>query len=402
MQLTRAFNGKAPAIKLPQISMGRLEEVIGAANAANKNRPAIDINKPLVHLAVGKSVFFDTKTGYRGNPNKLQEWEEWMYASRGTPLGEGRIYSAIRRLLDINQLAPNSITQPLVQVDFITQMGRKARPRVYRTLLEHGLAEYMDRGLLTTSYINEGTSPEANLPEILKTLDASGAQFYFASKKSFAEAANLLGIGSAYMIPDTPIRPYDPHVRGKFVFDGDGVLWSDAAEIIFQNAYQEGLAEGQRLGDKDEGKLRAYIHAVDLYNDYVFEHQNDPELDGPAADLFYRLSLLNKLWETPEDRSQSPLQLIMATARGHIGQMQALAFFEKQCLSDPHRVHLLSGRSKNPYLSGAILYVEDSESHLLKTKTMSPDEIPQGLALIPHGIKNSGQNTLETADQAKS
>ncbi|OVE81199.1 hypothetical protein BVY03_04350 [bacterium K02(2017)] len=392
-----------PGLNLPKITKARIHEVVNRVNIerAKHGKSQIDPEKPLLHVAVGKSVFFDVTKGYSGPKNDLKAWSKFMADNAEVKLPQGRAYPFVRRLLDMNQLAPDPRTDPLVQVDFITQINQQAFPRIYNSLISHGLAKHMDRSLLTTTWLNYGTSSDANIEAVVDTIVKSGAHFYIASKKEYAEAViENANIGAAQMLPDENLRPYDPSKPGILVFDGDGVLWGDGAERVFQNNFKLGLKEAKEQGmNEAQTEEYSYTKAVTEFNKYVYENRNNPESDGPASELFVRLNILNELWELDGDRRLTPFDIRLLTARGHIGQSQAFQYFAQNGIQVPQRASFMSGRLKNRYLVGADLYVEDSKKHLIKTENMPVEDRPQGRALIPAGVKNEGGITLETAPE---
>lgn len=146
------------------------------------------------------------------------------------PAPPGVAFSLVRKLLACNAV------EPQVDVVIVSRNDPVSGLRVFRSARHHGLS--IERGVFT-----RGASPWRYLRPL-------GAQLFLSANDADVRAALAAGVPAARVFP-TSARASEAHPHElRIAFDGDAVLFSDEAELVFQ---REGLAAFQRSESRQAG-----------------------------------------------------------------------------------------------------------------------------------------------------
>ncbi|MEK8032203.1 5'-nucleotidase [Ideonella sp. DXS29W] len=141
------------------------------------------------------------------------------------PARPGVAFSLARKLLAFNENA----SAPAVDVVILSRNDPVSGMRVFRSAQHYGLP--IERGAFT-----RGQSPWRYLRPL-------GAQLFLSTNLADVRQALDAGVPAAQVYPDSA-RASEAHPNElRIAFDGDAVLFSDEAEVVFQ---REGLDAFQR------------------------------------------------------------------------------------------------------------------------------------------------------------
>lgn len=305
---------------------------------------AYPIEKKLV-VAVSSSALFDLSESHavfvEQGPQAYKAFQE-QHVDK--VLGKGVAFPFIKRFLQFNQRFPEKIP---VEVVLLSRNSATTGKRVFRSIKHYGLD-------ISRAAFMEGKSPYEYIP-------AFNASLFLSANEEDIQKAIDAGYPGGLVLPSEIIND-DDHEELRIAFDFDGVIADDEAEAIYKG-----------------GDLPSFQQHEEV-NSQV------PHQPGPLADLFKKLSLLQRLEDRELERDrryQRILTTAIVTARNAPSHERVITTLEAWGVS-ANEMFFLGGMEKDRVLSRLKphMFFDDQRSHL----TSKAGDIP--MVHVPFGIAN--------------
>lgn len=305
---------------------------------------AYPIERKLV-IAVASSALFDLSGSDRVFREKgPKAYKEYQEQHLDVILEKGVAFPFIRRFLSINERFQQQ--QP-VEVVLLSRNSAVTGRRVFRSIQHYGLT-------ITRAAFMEGKSPYAYIP-------AFNASLFLSANEGDVVTAIDYGYPAGTVLPTKVVDDLgDGELR--IAFDFDGVIADDESELVYQ-----------------DGKLEAfYQHETDK--------QHIPHNPGPLADLFKKLSFMQKLEDRAEELDRDYKRILrtaIITARNAPAHERVITTLENWGVS-ANETFFLGGMKKERILTilKPHMFFDDQKSHLMS----EGGDIP--MVHIPFGIAN--------------
>ncbi len=305
---------------------------------------AYPIEQKLV-IAVSSSALFDlTKSDKVFREQGAKAYKAYQEEHLDDVLGKGVAFPFVRRFLSINDRFPDE--QP-VEVVLLSRNSAVTGQRVFRSIQHHGLN-------ITRAAFMEGKSPYAYIP-------AFNASLFLSANEGDVLKAIDSGYPAGMVLPsDVTDDEHDHELR--IAFDFDGVIADDESESVYH-----------------DGELHDFVrHEVD--------NSKKPHNPGPLADLFTKLSALQKLEAQREESDKQYRRVIrtsIITARSAPTHERVITTLENWGVS-ADETFFLGGMKKERILNvmKPHMFFDDQKTHL----ESQPGNIP--MVHIPFGIAN--------------
>ena len=288
-------------------------------------------------IAISSSALFDLSDSDRVYREEgVAAYSRYQIAREEDPLDPGDAFQLVRKLLDINRRL-NQYER--VEVILLSRNTADTGLRVFKSIEYHGL--HIRRAAFTG-----GTMP-------YKYMRPFDCHLFLSTNQQDVVAALESGIAAASILKGPKERTADGELR--FAFDGDAVLFSDAAERIYQEQGLEGFIESEKAA------------------------ANEPLSGGPFKPFLAALHTLQQ--EFGEERC--PIRTALVTARSAPAHERVIKTLRSW------GIHLneslfLGGKEKADFLRAyqADVFFDDQAEHCL----LASDVVPTGH--VPHGITN--------------
>jgi len=238
---------------------------------------AYPIERKLV-IGVASSALFDLSESHDVYIQQgVDAYRDHQEKHIDIPLNKGVAFPFIRRFLAINKAFP---TKAPVEVVLLSRNSPETGMRVFRTIQHYGLD-------ITRAAFMTGRSPHEYIP-------AFNASLFLSANEQDVQLAIDANYPAGVVLPS---KVYDDELDTELrvAFDFDGVIADDEAESVFK-----------RNNDLDE------------FREHESQKVKIPHQPGPLADLFTKLSFMQKLEEKmlKEDPSYKKiLRIAIVTAR---------------------------------------------------------------------------------------
>lgn len=302
------------------------------------------IERKLV-VAVSSSALFDLSESHavfiEKGPKAYKKFQE---ENLDKVLKKGIAFPFIKRLLKINQRFPEKVP---IEVVLLSRNSAATGKRVFRSI------KYYDLDISRAAFM-EGKSPFEYIP-------AFNASLFLSANEEDVKNAIDAGYPGGLVLPSRIISD-DENDELRIAFDFDGVIADDEAEVICKS--------------KDLPEFHAY----------EVENSEIPHKPGPLADLFKKLSFLQKLEDREIEKDRSYKRILttaIVTARNAPAHERVITTLEDWGVS-ANEMFFLGGMEKNRILSKLKphMFFDDQRSHL---ESKSGD-IP--MVHVPFGIAN--------------
>jgi 5'-nucleotidase len=298
-------------------------------------------------IGVASSALFDLSESHqvyleRGPDEYRQYQEEHIDAL----LPKGVAFPFIRRFLNINKCFPR---QAPVEVVLFSRNSPETGLRVMRSIAQYGLD--ISRAAFTT-----GKSPYSYLP-------AFNASLFLSANEEDVKNAIAVNYPAGLVLP-SQIADDEDDAELRVAFDFDGVIADDESETVFK-----------RNNDLDEFHAHEILHAA------------NPHQPGPLADMFTKLSLLQRLEERAQRRDpgyRKIVRIAIITARNAPSHERVVTTLKSWGVS-ADETFFLGGMDKARVLSvfKPHIFFDDQLTHL---KAAPGGTIP--MVHVPFGIAN--------------
>lgn len=302
------------------------------------------IDRKLV-VAISSSALFDlSESNAVFVEQGSKAYKKFQEDNLNKVLGKGVAFPFIKRFLRINQHFPDKSP---VEVVLLSRNSAATGKRVFRSIQHYGLD-------ISRAAFMEGKSPYEYIP-------AFNASLFLSANSEDVQKAIDAGYPAGAVLPSEIIND-DEDEELRIAFDFDGVIADDEAESIFK---------GGNLPD---------FHAYEVTKSDI------PHKPGPLADLFKKLSFLQKLEDRKLEIDPSYKRILttaIVTARNAPAHERVITTLENWGVS-ANEIFFLGGMDKDRILSRLKphMFFDDQRSHL---KSAAGD-IP--MVHIPFGIAN--------------
>lgn len=302
------------------------------------------IEKKLV-IAVSSSALFDLSESDRVfREEGAKAYKKFQENHLDVVLEKGVAFPFIRRFLSINQRFDNE--QP-VEVVLLSKNSAETGKRVFRSIRHYELD-------ITRAAFMEGKSPYGYIPAFNASL------FLSASEEDVMKAIDF-GYPAGTVLP-TKVLDDMSDGELRIAFDFDGVIADDESEMVFRGS-----------------KLNAF-------QEYEVEKSNIPHNPGPLADLFKKLSFLQKLEDSAAENNRDYKRILrtaIVTARSAPAHERVITTLEDWGVSS-NETFFLGGMKKDRILTilKPHMFFDDQKTHL----NSEAGDIP--MVHVPFGIAN--------------
>ncbi|MEH6472066.1 MAG: 5'-nucleotidase [Halopseudomonas sp.] len=303
------------------------------------------IERKLV-IAVSSSALFDLSESHavfvEQGPKAYKNFQE---ENLNKVLEKGVAFPFIKRFLQINQRFKDRIP---VEVVLLSRNSAATGKRVFRSIKHYDLD-------ISRAAFMEGCSPYEYVP-------AFNASLFLSANEEDVQNAIDAGYPAGVVLPSKVVNDEgDDELR--IAFDFDGVIADDESEAVFKDGDLPGFHENE-------------VNKSDI-----------PHQPGPLADLFKKLSFLQKLEDREVERNRGYKRIIrtaIVTARNAPAHERVITTLEEWGVS-ANEMFFLGGMVKERILTRLKphMFFDDQRSHL---KSEAGD-IP--MVHIPFGIANS-------------
>ena len=296
-------------------------------------------------IAIASSALFNLSESdlvFREQGEKA--YRQYQQDHLRTPLDKGVAFPFVRRFLTINQKFPD---QCPVEVVLLSRNSAITGKRVFNSIAHHGLN-------ISRAAFLEGKSPYAYIPAFNASL------FLSANERDVLQAIDY-GHPAGTVLPSHVVDDEDD-VELRIAFDFDGVIADDASERVYKTG---SLAEFQA---------------------HETSHSHIPHTPGPLADLFRKLSHLQRLEDQAVEADKTyerVLRTAIVTARNAPSHERVITTLEHWGVN-ANEVFFLGGMKKDRILSvlKPHMFFDDQRSHL----ESEAGDIP--MVHIPFGVAN--------------
>lgn len=302
------------------------------------------IERKLV-IAVSSSALFDLSESHavfiEQGPKAYKEFQE---NNLDKVLDKGVAFPFIKRFLQINQRFPDKTP---VEVVLLSRNSAATGKRVFRSIQHYRLD-------ISRAAFMEGKSPYEYIP-------AFNASLFLSANEQDVQNAIDKGYPAGVVLPSEIVSD-DENQDLRIAFDFDGVIADDEAEAVFK---------GGSLPD---------FHKYEVANSGI------PHKPGPLADLFKKLSFLQKLEDREVERNRDYKRVLttaIVTARNAPSHERVITTLEHWGVS-ANEIFFLGGMEKDRILSRLKphMFFDDQRSHLQS----EAGDIP--MVHVPFGIAN--------------
>lgn len=317
---------------------------------------AYPIEEKLV-ISVASSALFDLSESHRiFETEGVDAYRRHQEEKIDEPFPKGVAFPFIRRFLGINKAFPE---QSPVEVVLLSRNSPETGLRIFRTIRHYGLE-------IKRAGFTAGRSPHEYVPAFNASL------FLSANKEDVQNAIDAQYPAGVVLQSDVFDDETDKGLR--VAFDFDGVIADDEAEAVFKRNYN-----------------------LDEFQNHEAERQAIPHQPGPLADLFQKLSSMQKLEDErrKEDSTyQKILRIAIVTARSAPAHERVVTTLKEWGVS-PDEAFFLGGMEKERILDilKPHMFFDDQLSHLQS----SAGNIP--MVHIPFGIANKNLKNHSTGPE---
>lgn len=240
--------------------------------------PALLDNKLVV--AISSRALFDLDESNRiFEAEGVEAYTRYQIEHEEEMLDAGVAFPLIKRLLALRYPETN---EPAVEIILVSKNDPNTGLRVFNSIEQHGLN-------ITRAAFTNGRSP-------YQYLSAFRADLFLSANPEDVRLALANGYASATIYTDLHFAD-DASREIRIAFDGDAVIFSDEAEIVFQ---EHGLAEFQK---------------------HELEKSEIPLPPGPFKPF---LEAINKVQRSYRDAPEMPIRTALVTARSAPSHKRAI------------------------------------------------------------------------------
>lgn len=306
---------------------------------------AYPIDRKLV-IGVASSALFDLSASNEVyQTSGVDAYRNYQMKNIDIPFEKGVAFPFIKRFLNINNVFHNEMP---VEVVLLSKNSPETGMRVFRSITHYGLN-------ISRAAFMAGKSPHEYIP-------AFNISLFLSANESDVLEAIKLGYPAGVVLPSIVVDD-DLDEQLRVAFDFDGVVADDEAESVYKK--NNNLSEFQQ-----HEALKKSI----------------PHNPGPLADLFKKLSFMQKLEDKlalNDQNYQKILRIAIITARNAPAHERVVTTLSEWGVT-PDESFFLGGMKKSRILEilKPHLFFDDQKGHL------ETDSGNISLVHIPFGVSN--------------
>lgn len=287
-------------------------------------------------IAISSRALFDLEESHRVYMEQgIEAYCQYQITHENDPLATGVAYSMVRKFLALNRDHDQQ-----VEIVLLSRNSADTGLRVFNSIEHYGLA-------ISRAAFTGGESP-------WRYLKPFGACLFLSADPEDVRRALESGIAAATILP-SQVENTDSE-KLKIAFDGDAVLFSDAAEKVYQS---EGLEQ---------------------FSATEKEAANEPLPGGPFKPVLAALHHIQSAYPSED----SPVRTALITARAapaHERVIRTLRAWDIRI----DESYFLGGVDKGEFLRtfGADIFFDDQSGHCDSARQY----VPTGH--VPHGVSNN-------------
>lgn len=270
----------------------------------------------------------------------VEAYRDYQIAHEEAPLAPGAAYPMVRKLLALNN---DGGDHPGVEVVLISRNSADTGLRIFNSIRHHGLG--IDRAAFTG-----GEKP-------YRYITSFGADLFLSVHGEDVRNALDAGVAAATILPSGTGNEDDETLR--IAFDGDAVLFSDAAERVYR---KEGLAA---FDASETAAARVPLEG------------------GPFRGFLAKLNRLQRGYPA----SASPIRTALVTARGAPSHERVIRTLRAWQIHIDEAL-FLRGLDKGEFLRDfrADIFFDDQLAHCDAAREhVASGHVPHGVANEPEG-----------------
>ena len=306
---------------------------------------AYSIERKLV-IGVASSALFDLSESNRIYLEEgVEKYREHQEFNLDIPFPKGVAFPFIRRFLSINRAFPEKLP---VEVVLLSRNSPETGLRIFRSIKHYDLD-------ITRAAFMTGRSPYEYIP-------AFNASLFLSANEDDVQKAIDADYPAGVVLPS---QIYDDELDTELrvAFDFDGVIADDEAESVYKKN-----------------------NNLDEFENHEIERQLIPHQPGPLADLFKKLSFMQKLEDKKQKEDPSYkkiLRIAIVTARNAPSHERVVTTLKEWGVS-PDESFFLGGMQKSRILKilKPHMFFDDQRTHL----ESGIGNIP--MVHVPFGIAN--------------
>lgn len=295
------------------------------------------IKQPLV-VAISSRALFDLDESHHIYETQgIHAYRQYQIEHEQDILAAGTAYPLVKKLLAIHH--PKT-QERLVEVILLSRNSADTGLRIFNSIEAHQLD-------ITRAAFTTGATP-------YPYVNAFKADLFLSMQNEDVISALNAGCAAATLLPSQ--LSLNQSDRLHIAFDGDAVLFSDAAERIFQ-------AQG-----------------VDVFKASEKAHANEPLTPGPFKAFLSKLHGIQQCFA----ETACPIRTALITARDAPSHERVIKTLRSWGVRVDESL-FLGGLNKKTFLQAfaADIFFDDQHSHCIDASEHTAS------AHVPHGIKNS-------------
>lgn len=297
-------------------------------------------------IGVSSSALFDLSESHYIYTNEgIDSYRKHQEENINKPFSIGVAFPFIRRFLNFNKAFPE---QSPVEVVLLSRNSPETGLRVFRSISHYDLS-------ITRAAFMTGRSPHEYIP-------AFNASLFLSANESDVKNAINSNYPAGVVLQS---KIYDDNLDKELrvAFDFDGVIADDESEVVY----------------KKNNKLNEF-------QEHEYKNQSIPHQPGPLADLFKKLSFLQKLEDSKKEADpnyEKILKISIITARNAPAHERVVTTLKNLGVSADESF-FLGGVEKSRILSilKPHMFFDDQLTHLSSSQAYIP------MVHIPFGVAN--------------
>ena len=289
-------------------------------------------------VAISSRALFDLQASHKVYEEQgVEAYCQYQIEHENEPLQPGTAFPLVQKLLHLNELEE---PRERVEVVLLSRNSADTGLRVFNSIQEHDLP-------ITRAAFTSGESP-------FRYVKPFGADVFLSSDPTDVASTLAAGFAAATMLPSRKQERGDRADKLCIAFDGDAVVFSDEAELVYK---QKGLIE---------------------FSKHEVAAAKKPLPGGPFRNM---LSALHRLQsEFPVE--QSPIRTAIVTARSAPAHERVIRTLRAWNIRIDEAV-FLGGLPKGEFLQtfGADIFFDDQQGHCDSARAHVPTgHVPSGVA----------------------
>jgi len=286
-------------------------------------------------IAISSRALFDMEESHKVFVDQgIEAYCHYQIEHETEILQPGVAFSMVKKFLALNNSG-----QQQVEIVLISRNSADTGLRVFNSIEHYGLS-------ISRAAFTGGESP-------YRYVHPFGAELFLSADPEDVRLALDSGIAAATILP-SKVEAAESE-RLKIAFDGDAVLFSDAAEQVYQS------------------------HGLQAFSEIEKQAAKDPLPGGPFKPVLAALHRIQKAF--PSDKS--PIRTALITARAapaHERVIRTLRVWDIRI----DESYFLGGMDKGKFLRtfGADIFFDDQSDHCDSARQY----VPTGH--VPHGVSN--------------